>query len=457
MGNVAELERAARRFAVWAWIHVGIAVVGGLVTLASYNAASAGGSYVAFKGAIVLGPIFAIINAVRYFRTRSKIDAFKRAARSSSTAAHDVSTQATARPAAAGSQQRLQVFNPPPGWPRPAEGWRPGPDWRPDPSWPARPQGWNLLVDPELIMTPVDLSGELHLGPPAGVSKKRLNEVCEGAADAIAWHVCTIAAARNENPLTTLGHAREHVRTAVEKAKERIFAKLLADANSWVQESQGSLHQWEAALQHTRMIMEKREVFDVRAHKRINAVISAAVAPPLRPPAPSPTRQPTQPATAYNPPRKKEGYGGLIAVIAALVVIGVGIFAIGVSQPGSSTSASDAAATVAPGADPAVVKELERQGDWAQNGSFYLKWVAHDQYTCTTGAACTEVWLWTPLYAGCKSAEAMVDLLQKGKTIGTASGTVSNLTKDSPKRVHIEARSGLNPDQVQINHVSCKN
>ncbi len=34
------------------------------------------------------------------------------------------------------------VFNPPPGWPTPPEGWVPPEDWSPDPSWPAPPAGW---------------------------------------------------------------------------------------------------------------------------------------------------------------------------------------------------------------------------------------------------------------------------------------------------------------------------
>lgn len=38
------------------------------------------------------------------------------------------------------------VFNPPPGWPQPPEGWRPGPDWQPDPSWPPAPPEWQFWV-----------------------------------------------------------------------------------------------------------------------------------------------------------------------------------------------------------------------------------------------------------------------------------------------------------------------
>jgi hypothetical protein len=38
------------------------------------------------------------------------------------------------------------VFNPPPGWPAPPEGWVPPANWQPDPSWPPVPPGWQLWV-----------------------------------------------------------------------------------------------------------------------------------------------------------------------------------------------------------------------------------------------------------------------------------------------------------------------
>ncbi|MFD0046997.1 hypothetical protein ACFVGV_17585 [Pseudarthrobacter scleromae] len=450
-GIVAELERAARRFAVWAWINVGIAVVGGFLTFASYSAASSDDSYVVFTGAVVLGPVFAIINTVRYFRTRAKISAIKAATKSSGAAGQSVPPEA----AAADPRRPLQVYNPPPGWPRPAEGWRPRPGWRPDPSWPARPQGWSLLVDPELLMAPVDLSGDLHLGSPAEVTKKRLNEVSDRAADAIAWQVCTVAGKRNENPLTTLGSAQEHVRTAVEKAKERIYAKLLADANTWVQESQGSIHQWDAALQHTRMIMEKREAFDVRAHKRINAVISAAVAPSRR--------EAPAPATAQDAPRmaplREHGATSTkkhdVAGISALVVLGsLGILvftALAVSQGGSSSSGASAAS----GLDPVVMAELDGKPDWHAAGDFYTKWVPEGQYTCNTEAACVELWVQTPLTEGCQKVNAVVDMLRNGTVVGTYHGNANNVTMGEERKLHINAFPGVEPDEVRLNRVTC--
>jgi len=38
------------------------------------------------------------------------------------------------------------VFNPPPGWPSPPDGWRPPAGWTPDPSWPDPPEGWQLWI-----------------------------------------------------------------------------------------------------------------------------------------------------------------------------------------------------------------------------------------------------------------------------------------------------------------------
>jgi hypothetical protein len=39
------------------------------------------------------------------------------------------------------------LYNPPPNWPKPPEGWVPPPGWSPDPAWPAPPAGWRLWVE----------------------------------------------------------------------------------------------------------------------------------------------------------------------------------------------------------------------------------------------------------------------------------------------------------------------
>jgi hypothetical protein len=38
----------------------------------------------------------------------------------------------------------VRRFRPPPGWPRPPQGWVPPPGWAPDPSWPPAPAGWQF-------------------------------------------------------------------------------------------------------------------------------------------------------------------------------------------------------------------------------------------------------------------------------------------------------------------------
>ena len=44
------------------------------------------------------------------------------------------------------SERSALIFNPPPGWPKPPEGWTPPKGWTPDPSWPEPPPGWQLWV-----------------------------------------------------------------------------------------------------------------------------------------------------------------------------------------------------------------------------------------------------------------------------------------------------------------------
>lgn len=38
------------------------------------------------------------------------------------------------------------IFNPPPGWPKPPDGWVPPKGWTPDPAWPDPPDGWQLWL-----------------------------------------------------------------------------------------------------------------------------------------------------------------------------------------------------------------------------------------------------------------------------------------------------------------------
>jgi hypothetical protein len=42
------------------------------------------------------------------------------------------------------------IFNPPPGWPKPPDGWAPPKGWTPDPAWPDPPVGWQLWLPKEV-------------------------------------------------------------------------------------------------------------------------------------------------------------------------------------------------------------------------------------------------------------------------------------------------------------------
>ena len=46
------------------------------------------------------------------------------------------------------------LFNPPPGWSKPPEGWRPPAGWTPDPAWPDPPEGWCLWIARDGSTTP---------------------------------------------------------------------------------------------------------------------------------------------------------------------------------------------------------------------------------------------------------------------------------------------------------------
>ncbi len=42
------------------------------------------------------------------------------------------------------------IFNPPPGWPKPPDGWVPPRGWTPDPAWPDPPDGWQLWLSADV-------------------------------------------------------------------------------------------------------------------------------------------------------------------------------------------------------------------------------------------------------------------------------------------------------------------
>lgn len=64
------------------------------------------------------------------------------------------------------SGKRL-IFNPPPGWPKPPDGWTPPKGWTPDPSWPDPPPGWQLWIsgdeEPEVASQEAKATSESHV------------------------------------------------------------------------------------------------------------------------------------------------------------------------------------------------------------------------------------------------------------------------------------------------------
>jgi hypothetical protein len=51
------------------------------------------------------------------------------------------------------------VFNAPPGWPRPPQGWVPPAGWKPDPSWPPAPPNWVFWVPAPVPAAPASPAG----------------------------------------------------------------------------------------------------------------------------------------------------------------------------------------------------------------------------------------------------------------------------------------------------------
>lgn len=61
------------------------------------------------------------------------------------------------------------TFNPPPGWPKPPEGWVPPRGWTPDPAWPPPPPGWQLWISVDSAESSADLlaKSDTRSGPPS--------------------------------------------------------------------------------------------------------------------------------------------------------------------------------------------------------------------------------------------------------------------------------------------------
>lgn len=88
------------------------------------------------------------------------------------------------------------VFNPPPGWPKPPDGWVPPRGWSPDPAWPDPPQGWQLWL-------PTDADSDqmpVHEGNPPAPESRPCSEAATTEATTVPAGVDTrIALLEAEN------------------------------------------------------------------------------------------------------------------------------------------------------------------------------------------------------------------------------------------------------------------
>ena len=75
------------------------------------------------------------------------------------------------------------IFNPPPGWPKPPEGWRPPAGWTPDPSWPAPPDGWQLWLPAKVEESTQQVHDEPLPVPPPSCGEPDPNAVAPEITD----------------------------------------------------------------------------------------------------------------------------------------------------------------------------------------------------------------------------------------------------------------------------------
>ena len=109
-------------------------------------------------------------------------------------------------------------FNPPPGWPKPPEGWHPPAGWTPDPSWPDPPEGW-LLWLPKGDGAEPELAVSIELSPHTQPTDKALDATVSSSFEA------RIALLETENAAlrTSLGARGDDADEVVELDDERVL------------------------------------------------------------------------------------------------------------------------------------------------------------------------------------------------------------------------------------------
>lgn len=225
----------------------------------------------------------------------------------------------------------MSVFNPPPGWPLPRD-WAPDSTWKPEPTWPAPPPGWNFRVPKNLKMYPVDLSGEIDLGPVSELHLSRLSDLTNGAADAIAWRLCHLASETNVVPLMTYLRMHDKADSALLEARGRIYGKLIEDARAWVGSLPRGSAEWIAATDTVRRILDSKEMFLKRAQDRVRTVLEASGPSLFTEQSPS-ERKPDRPqqasreqqastTTKSSEPKERRVAGYVIIVLLIVLVVG---------------------------------------------------------------------------------------------------------------------------------------
>jgi len=170
----------------------------------------------------------------------------------------------------------MQVFNAPPGWPPMPNGWEPQANWAPSPSWPPAPPGWNFRVPENLKMSPLNLSGDVDLGPVSQLSAARLTEVAQAAADAVAWRVCALAAEARTAPMAAYFRYQDEAEQALLEARRRIYDRLLEDGRNWIHSLPAGSTEGAAATASLRPLLDSRESFLEKSRQRILAVLEAS-------------------------------------------------------------------------------------------------------------------------------------------------------------------------------------
>lgn len=102
------------------------------------------------------------------------------------------------------------IFNPPPGWPKPPDGWIPPKGWAPDPSWPSPPDGWQLWILAEPVdqtLGPAnDASTATTDAPPSQLGEVQAETQVAHSGDTVAALEAEVAALRTQlDTITSTG------------------------------------------------------------------------------------------------------------------------------------------------------------------------------------------------------------------------------------------------------------